>query len=139
MNKYEKYSNANLVKCINNILVLPKLFNYRILSSKDNALCNEILNRTNTLPSDAKLNERIYCLLNNIKIRPICPVCNKNTLKFNGKCYNKTCSNVCHCKNPENIEMMRNTLINFSADKKQNIRKKKEETTFKNFGVKSCL
>ena len=25
MNKYEKYSNANLVKCINNILVLPKL------------------------------------------------------------------------------------------------------------------
>lgn len=56
----------------------------------------DIMNETAFLSKDARIAERIYCLLDKVVKAPRCPVCQKGMLKFRKHgLYSKTCSPEC--------------------------------------------
>jgi hypothetical protein len=72
---------------------------------KDSELFKNICTQTSFLPAAARLSERIYCVLHNIKTVQICPYCGKHVLcsAYHDKGYRPTCDNN-KCKRLHNAD-----------------------------------
>ena len=70
-----------------------------------------VMSLTSFLPKDRTLSERVFCILNDIKSTPICPICSKNPLTFISptRGYTHHCSSSCSRKDKLVIEKQRNT------------------------------
>lgn len=121
---------------------------------------DEIISLTSFLDSTkAKLQHRIYCIINNIEEHPKCVVCGKN-VKYHDResgYFRETCCKLCGSKNPKRIEKIKKTNLekygvenvsqndmikkkisdvqqNMSKEKKLNKLIKTKETKFKKHG-----
>ena len=95
----DNYMDTDREKAVSKIQLLRKehrtTFKTRI---QNNHELNEfILQSTSFLPLTASYDERIYCVLNDIRELQICPTCQKNALNFMrlDKGYTQHCSTRC--------------------------------------------
>lgn len=120
----------------------------RILNN-DNNLINDINLMTNFL-INSTINERLYCIKNDINNLLMCPICNNEKLEWNQKykkykntCGNKLCKSSYFKNNRDiNIEINRrqkisDTYKNKSKDEKKLILNKIKNTNIKRYGVDS--
>ena len=118
-----------------------KVIRYQAIQN-DKELCIRILKETSFLSIDAKLDERIYCIANEIYERLMCPVCHVKPLKFAGKTrgyYMTGCSKECSRKNPDVKEQTKQrNLIKYgyeSPNSSPDVKAKKEASFLRNHGV----
>ena len=92
---------------------------------------------TSFLPDNATISERLYCWLNNIQERQMCPYCHERPLLYKGKIdkgYYATCG-MSECKH---IGMSLGSK-NISPERRKEITKKGQETYFKHTGYRNIL
>ncbi len=143
-----------LIKYINDLIKNSKSITSVVNALRYSKQLDLLKNFTLFLSKDAKIGERIYCLINNINSIPLCPICN-NKLKFNrsSKGYYKHCSTRCSTINPitqnkskkttlvkygdknyRNIDKSEKTKLERYGDKNYNNKEKKKETCIKIYG-----
>jgi hypothetical protein len=92
-------------------------------------------------PWSKSLGESRYCLKNKIFLQPICPVCDKNFVKYISRnCrYSLSCSKICKYNSVERKEKYKNTCIEkYGVDhpfKNEIINQKRIDTWLDNYGV----
>lgn len=92
---------------------------------------------TSFLPDNATISERLYCWLNNIQERQMCPYCHERPLLYRGKIdkgYYATCG-IPECKH---IGMSLGSK-NISPERRKEIIKKGQDTYFKHTGYRNIL
>jgi very-short-patch-repair endonuclease len=93
--------------------------------------------------TNVKLQERCYCILRDIKVRPVCQTCGQpvqfRTLEINGSRYAKTCSNKCKGANKEVQDKKRRTnLEKYGSTNVLNsdlIKSRREDILLEKYGV----
>lgn len=110
------------------------------IKKQDIDLYHQIFADTTFLPDSTRLGERIYCILNNIKQRKLCTVCN-TPVKFQGKVlgYRQFCSTFCSNSNEGVIDKKKSTNrerfgVDFPAQSAE-IREQMQSSTFAKYGV----
>ena len=111
----------------------------KVLENKYPDLLNQIIQKTKFLKKDAKLSERIFCIVNDIKGVIKCK--NENcsnfcTFRSYTKKYNEYCSNSCAQSNSSLREQIKKTYKEKYGNNKI-IQKKREKTCLEKYGV-SC-
>lgn len=76
----------------------------------------KLLELTSFLPKDAKLGERIWCVLNEAKKKPKCPDCGTEVKYSSSDGYAKFCSKKCLARNSEVQEKRIKTLKSYSPE-----------------------
>ena len=96
-----------------------------------------LIEETNFLPDNATLSERLYCWLNDIHERQLCPYCKNKYLIYRGKVdkgYYATCGSN-ECKYAAIIAGQKK----ISLERKKEIAKKGQDTYFKRTGYRNVL
>jgi AraC-like DNA-binding protein len=85
----------------------------RKTNKQTNEVYNEILLYTSFLPQSCKIKERIYCVLNNISIIPLCKHCKIENVSFLGPAtgYREYCSVKCSSNSQEKKDQIISTNI----------------------------
>lgn len=114
--------------------------NWRITNNKIKPIYSDILHMTEFLPKTSKINERFYCILNNITSRPLCKTCKLNFVKYIGnlKGYKLYCSHKCSTNNEKVKEKAKQTCLKKYGKHPQQIkeiREKAKQTCLKKYGV----
>ncbi len=124
---------------LNKIEQLKKQYNLKqlsliILKRKDQKIYNAIISKTNFLPIQSQLKERLYCIEYNLKEIPLCPVCKKKHVHWYFNRYTIACSTKCS----HNMEQYRcnyeNAMLNTYGNKypaQNEIFKKQIKSTLK--------
>lgn len=104
---------------------------------------DDLLVITNFLPENSHYAERIYCLLNDIKERPVCEHCGgfvkfPHHLRKEERGYRRFCSTTCS-NNNENVqkEKSKTCMANYGVDnpsKSEVVHDRKVKTVMKNYG-----
>lgn len=109
---------------------------------EDSCLLESLFTETQFLNADAKIKERIFYIINDIKeIQGFCLICGSPTKFFRiSEGYEKYCSKKCRNQNPNLIEHISSGLKkyhnNLTDDKKKAIQDKIDETNMRIRGVK---
>ncbi len=110
---------VELKEWFNSIEITLPIFNkVKFIKKHGIKLYDDIVNNTDFLDKEVKLSERIYCILNDIKEIPKCPVCSKNVKfgQFNVGYY-KHCSKKCHLIDPKIIEQIKeNNILKYGTE-----------------------
>lgn len=138
--------------------IIDKIHNNKTVASivvainKNKELYDFIVNYTNFLKDDVTINERLYCIKNNITTinQTNCTVCNSNKRIFDNKhnryrnwCINNECKKTFMKNNrdPEKEKLRREkikqTHQKFSKEKKKKITNKIKKTNINKYGVDS--
>ncbi len=115
-------------------------------------LYNEIVKETSNLPNCADIPERVYCILNDIKERPICMYCKEEKVVFYTYVYGykNTCSISCRDKfnglksrereykpcSDKQKEKIRQSHLNRSSKEIKKSTEKRQKTNIKKYGSK---
>ena len=105
---------------------------------KDKELLEFINVNTSFLPNNASIQERCFCILNNMQKRPVCPVCGKD-VKFYvfSVGYRNTCS--AKCGHKFSVNRFKETCLArygvTNPNKLKSIKDKKKSVFIKKFGV----
>ncbi len=110
--------------------------------SENKKILDEIYIKTNFLQHDkAKLQHRLYCILNNITEHPKCVVCGSDKVNYSTKDVNyfsQTCSKECNNSNKNKMEKRKNTNLKkygvenvFQSD---SFKEKSKETKLSKYG-----
>lgn len=97
---------------------------------------NELINATSFLLGSPKINERIYCILNDIDTLPIC-ICGKPTSKFHHEKLRKSCSASCAGKMSNDARIATN-IIKYggkSALADKDVLARRNDNMMKKYGV----
>ena len=141
----DNYMDTDREKVVSEIQLLRKehrtTFKTRI---QNNHELNEfILQSTSFLPLTASYDERIYCVLNDIRELQICPTCQKNALNFMrlDKGYTQHCSTRCSSLDEKVMEKTKQTCrTNLGVDhpfQSSEVQKKIKQSLMEHFGVEN--
>jgi len=99
-------------------------------------LYNDIINNTSFLSNSSELNERIYCILNNIVVLQKCANCN-SPVTFNtySRGYRNYCSVQCVNLSKEVVQKRKNTSLERHGTKHYTNTKKRKDTCILKYGV----
>lgn len=88
-----------------------KNISHHIKAKLNEELFKEIKKVTTFLGETEKVTENLYCIVNNIKTTPTCPICNKGRLYFKGwgKGYRDYCSISCSRKSSNVMDKVKKT------------------------------
>lgn len=102
------------------------LFNTKLILSKYKWFYDEIMN---LYPDSPEYNEKLYRYINNIEIRPICPICGQQIPYRNSPAgYGKYCSRQCMALSTDRIKQISNTKTIRYGDPHYNNSKKTTDT-----------
>lgn len=96
-----------------------------------------LIEETDFLPDNTTLSERLYCWLNNIHERQLCPYCKNKYLIYQGKVdkgYYATCGSK-ECKHAAIIAAQKK----ISPERRKEIAKKSQDTYFERTGYRNIL
>lgn len=106
---------------------------------------NQILDSTDFLGESYTFSSRIYCILNDINIAPICPECNNKLRKFKSSSegFFETCSSKCSANSDKRwIKYKETNLEKYGVEfstQSTDVKDKIEATLVKNYGVTSTF
>jgi len=95
-----RVSDAELLKQVCIAVDGLKCVNLAILSKRNPALYEDVLQRTAFLPPESRYEERMFCIRNGLTDRPVCQVCRIGFLPFDRKLgsYRNGCCHSCTCR-----------------------------------------
>jgi len=109
------------------------------LRSKHQALYKDIIDHTKFIKS-SKFSERIYCIINNITLLPVCSVCGSFTKFIHfGRGYAKYCSSICALSDSNRYARIQKTISNrygvTNISQIGFVKEKKKIASLKKFGT----
>jgi len=106
----------------------------------------DLLYKNTAFLNIAQIPERIYCILNNITLKPLCHNCNIKPVRFHHNPewgYGKYCSVKCCNSHPNKIENTKQNLLNkygvISTAQLEHVKNKSKQTCLKNYGVENPM
>lgn len=137
------YTTEDVVNVLRNILIgstgkINSQVSLEDLALKDISLYKSLLFYTSFLLPHSKLNERFYCIENNLSSPPVCEVCGDNR-RFSTytRGYVRTCGKPkCSANQIGRVEKMLNTKDNKSPNWRDEWKEKFKLTNIERYGVK---